>query len=316
MIVFLGDVALISNELSSQYKPKYPYVFNLEYVIGKKENYIPAKNKINLCHENSDFERIFGTNPIAVSVVNNHIFDYATQGYEDTISKLTQKGISIIQTKPSYIFKNICMLAYMNLGKDTEFSVCKENFTSIVAEERSKNPDVRIVVQIHWGIENHPKQSEKQQELAHWMIDQGADLIIGHHPHCIQPIEKYKDRYIFYSLGNTLFGNINQPSHYDENGNPNRTYRFKWQKWNRKSLAVTYDEKNNTVVAVDELYQAKNELSFSKQLQLHKAIKKYPRALSKIRYIFRKYWLFIMSNSFIDGKLFDLGAIRSELRKK
>ncbi|MBE7001283.1 MAG: CapA family protein [Ruminococcaceae bacterium] len=315
MIVFLGDVALITKQLSSQFKPKYPYVFNLEYVIGEKETYIPRKNKINLCSENADFEKVFGANPIAVGVANNHILDYERQGYENTVSTVTQKGVQIIQTMPCYVSENVCMMAYMDLETSTDFSIHKESFAKVIEEERTKNPNVRIVIQMHWGIENQPKQSARQKALAHWMIDQGVDLIIGHHPHCIQPIEKYKGKYIFYSLGNALFADINQPSHYDENGNPKRIYRFKWQKWNRKSLAVTYDETNNTITAVEELYQSANELRLSKKIQLHGIVKKYTGNLSNVRYLFRKYWLFFVSNSFVDGKLFDFGAIRSELKE-
>lgn len=316
MIVFLGDVALISGNLTSQYKPAYPYVFNLEYVIGKKSAYIPTKNKINLCSEKSDFEEIFGTNPAAVSVANNHIMDYQSEGYEHTISSITQKGIQIIGNAPCYILDNVCLLSYMELGANCKFSVNKETFATIVNTERAKNPNVRIIVQIHWGIENHPKQSTLQIELAHWMIDQGVDLIIGHHPHCIQPVEKYKEKYIFYSLGNALFGDINQPSHYDENGVPCRVYRFKWQKWNRKSLAVTYDEITNAVVNVEELYQSKNILHSTKKITaLNKITRIYTRGFPKIKYILRKYWLFFASNSFVDGKVFDFNALSCEVKK-
>jgi poly-gamma-glutamate synthesis protein (capsule biosynthesis protein) len=58
---------------------------------------------------------------------------------------------------------------------------------------------------MHWGIEYKIVNSPAQQQLAHLIIDNGADLIIGHHPHVVQNIEEYKGKLIFYSLGNFIF---------------------------------------------------------------------------------------------------------------
>ena len=58
---------------------------------------------------------------------------------------------------------------------------------------------------VHWGQEYHLENSSSQQELAHKIIEAGADLIIGHHPHVVQSIEEYKGKLIFYSLGNFVF---------------------------------------------------------------------------------------------------------------
>ncbi|MBE6718385.1 MAG: CapA family protein [Ruminococcaceae bacterium] len=316
MIIFLGDVALISKKMSSQYRPKYPYVFNLEYVIGKQEDYIPKQNKINLYSEESNFDEIFGFNPNAVGIANNHIYDYQDAGFENTISIIEEKQIHIVGTSPCYVSDDLCLMAYMDLGVTCDFSIHRETFIKNIEKLRSQNPNVRIVVQMHWGVEHHPKQSAEQTELAHWLIDNGVDLVIGHHPHCIQPIEQYKGKYIFYSLGNALFGDINQPSHYDENGVSKRKYRVKWQGWSRKSLAVTYDEVTNTVIDVEELYQTKNVLhSTGKKVDMRKITKCYTGKFSKLRYIFRKYYLFFVSNSFVDQKVFDLNALRSEVKK-
>ena len=62
-----------------------------------------------------------------------------------------------------------------------------------------------MVVYAHWGREYELIQSESQQKIAHNFIDSGADLIIGSHPHVVQPIEIYKNKAIFYSLGNFVF---------------------------------------------------------------------------------------------------------------
>ncbi len=316
MITFLGDVALIDNNLKSNYKPSTPYVFNLEYVLNS-DGLTPTSHKINLRSNNSNFIDIFGADPIAVNLANNHIYDYKKQGLDNTIQAIKDKGVGIIGFEPYYPTDNICMLSYMLLRDNDCFGYSREKAEQDIKKEKEKNPNVRIIVQMHWGIENHPINNAKQTNAAHELIDMGADLIIGHHPHCIQPIELYKEKYIFYSLGNLLFGIINQPSHYDENGIPTRKYRFKWRRWNRRSLAVIYDENSNTVSHVDELYQKSNSLSLKKStLNLSRITKKYRPALPSLIYNLRKYYLFFASNAFVDGKLFDMQALKSELGKK
>lgn len=317
MITFLGDVALLSSDMKSDYKPKYPYVFNLEYVIVDEVlKYKPIVGKINLSSSNTCFEKIFGSDPVAVNVVNNHIYDYDEVGFQNTLANITQKGILNIKNEPIYLNEDVCLLSYMILKNSSHFKFDYENVKKNIELIRNKKSDIRIVVQLHWGIENHPSENAEQRKVAHWLIDNGVDLIIGHHPHCLQPVEEYKGKMIFYSLGNAIFTNINVSSHYDESGNATRKYRFKWQRWNRKSISVTYDEKTNKVVKIDSLYQKKNKLicvkeGISKDSLLRKNIR-----LSNLKYKLRKYYLFIASNMFVDGKIFDISAIKHELKGK
>ena len=82
----------------------------------------------------------------------------------------------------------------------------KDNLTKIKADiELAKQLTDIVVVSFHWGIEYAEEPSSEQVNLARDMIDAGADLIIGHHPHVVQKYEKYKDGYVFYSLGNFIF---------------------------------------------------------------------------------------------------------------
>ena len=66
------------------------------------------------------------------------------------------------------------------------------------------NADI-VIVNIHWGVEYALNQTEQQQQLARNLINFGADIVIGSHPHVLQPVEKYKDGIIFYSMGNFVF---------------------------------------------------------------------------------------------------------------
>jgi poly-gamma-glutamate synthesis protein (capsule biosynthesis protein) len=62
-----------------------------------------------------------------------------------------------------------------------------------------------VVVQAHWGIEYQGEPSDRQKSLAHQMVDAGADAVVGHHPHVLQGVERYKGKFIIYSLGNFMF---------------------------------------------------------------------------------------------------------------
>ena len=68
-----------------------------------------------------------------------------------------------------------------------------------------------LVVSFHWGVEFSTHKTDTQTKLAHLAIDNGADLIVGHHPHVVQDVEKYDGKYIFYSLGNFIFDYQKRP---------------------------------------------------------------------------------------------------------
>ena len=62
-----------------------------------------------------------------------------------------------------------------------------------------------VICMVHWGIENSEKITDQQRELARWLIDRGVDLVVGSHPHCVQPLDFYHGCPIAYSLGNLVF---------------------------------------------------------------------------------------------------------------
>jgi len=313
MVTFLGDVAIISENLESKYKPCSPYILNFEYVYGHANEMEPQQGKINLCAPYIDFETIFGSKPVAVGIANNHIYDYGEAGVASTIKKLREAQIGVIGAERFSLDENTYLLAYVALEAENQFSFSFEKAKLDIENIQKENGSGKIIVQMHWGIENHPKQSAKQEEIAHWLIDQGVELIVGHHPHCIQPVEIYKGKYIFYSLGNGLFGVIDQPSHFNELGEPTRNYRFKWQAWNRESLAVRFDETTGDI-SVDILYQRKNTLVCKKEnVEIERYMK--TKRLANLVYAFRKYYLFFVSNAFTDGHIFDMNALKCELKR-
>src|SRR5205085_7351210 len=79
----------------------------------------------------------------------------------------------------------------------------RDRVAAAIAEARRQASFVLVFM--HWGEENTDKVSERQRELARWLIDHGVDAIAGSHPHCVQPFDSYHGRPIFYSLGNLVF---------------------------------------------------------------------------------------------------------------
>jgi poly-gamma-glutamate synthesis protein (capsule biosynthesis protein) len=79
------------------------------------------------------------------------------------------------------------------------------SITAQIADLKTNQHADLVVVSLHWGIEYEQHSTTSQQLFARALIDAGADLVVGHHPHVVQEVEEYKGRYIAYSLGNFVF---------------------------------------------------------------------------------------------------------------
>jgi len=102
----------------------------------------------------------------------------------------------------SFFSDNIIFLAFNHIFP---FNANDAEMIETVQKMKSLHPDKLLIVSMHWGEEYQLVNSSSQQKLAHQLINNGADLIIGHHPHVVQSIEKYQGKLIFYSLGNFIF---------------------------------------------------------------------------------------------------------------
>lgn len=145
-----------------------------------------------------------------LDIANNHSLDMGQAGLAELKTNLTRAGIEFYGdgygiSDAAMLIKNINGFNVAFLGfNDTYYSLPEKKIVELV-ESAATSSDF-VVVNIHWGEEYKFLQSNaRQQKLAHVMIDAGADVIIGHHPHVIQEIEIYKERPIFYSLGNFIF---------------------------------------------------------------------------------------------------------------
>lgn len=184
-----------------------------------------------------------------VNIGNNHVLNFGSSGLEKTITTLKFNGIDYFGSPlddNNYFAKEINgrKIAFVNYN---QFSKINSETTVNLLKSLRKNNDF-IVVYTHWGSEYQLKENNSQIEKAHRFIDAGADLVIGSHPHVVQPLEIYKDKIIFYSLGNFVFD-----QYFSED---TRTMLAAGVLLSDKNLEITltplYQEKNGQIVLADE----------------------------------------------------------------
>lgn len=148
-----------------------------------------------------------------VTLGNNHTLDYGQQGLSDTKKALKKYGVKYcIDNTIAYKTVNgvkVAFLGYLRWS-DNGRDAIKNN----IKTARKKGADI-IIVSFHCGVEGDYYPCKTQKSLYRMAIDEGASLVLGHHPHVLQGIEKYKGRYIVYSLGNFCFGGNSNPSDKD-----------------------------------------------------------------------------------------------------
>ncbi|MCX6720005.1 MAG: AmmeMemoRadiSam system protein B [Candidatus Staskawiczbacteria bacterium] len=155
---------------------------------------------------------LFDKNIRLVDLGNNHITNFETAGIKSTQTYLSNANVDYFGAPGSNlsVIKNI---GGVKIGFVSYNQFAGENPENIVAEiaKIKTQSDVTIVFS-HWGIEYKLTEADFQKDLAHKFINAGADLIIGSHPHVIQPMEEYNGKRIYYSLGNFIFD-----QYFDEN---------------------------------------------------------------------------------------------------
>ena len=151
----------------------------------------------------------------AANLANNHSFDYGKKSYEDTIAALEAEGISSFGYERTAVMDikgvKVGFAGVYELAKHID---CKQDLLDNIASLKEQGAQL-IIVSFHWGQEKENIPNNVQVELAHTAIDNGADLVLGHHPHVLQGIEEYKGKNIVYSLGNFCFGGNSAPRDMD-----------------------------------------------------------------------------------------------------
>jgi poly-gamma-glutamate synthesis protein (capsule biosynthesis protein) len=142
-----------------------------------------------------------------VTIANNHSYDCYKVGFESTKKYLQSAGIEYIGDTPvekSFVIKDIHGKKVAFVGIDQTMSSSKlPLFYELVKKLKSEND--YVLVHVHWGTEYELKETAVQKAIAYTLIDNGVDVVFGHHPHVPEPVEVYKGKVVFYSLGNFVF---------------------------------------------------------------------------------------------------------------
>lgn len=142
------------------------------------------------------------------NLANNHLANYGKEGIENTVRLLTENNIQVTGLDAGVIIsvkgKRIGFLGYNDIGNFTGIAGAEPEKIAGDVTDLKKSVDY-LVVAFHWGVEYTSIPTPRQRELAHKAIDSGADLIIGNHPHWVQGVEVYKNKFITYAHGNFIF---------------------------------------------------------------------------------------------------------------
>lgn len=227
-----------NNDYSYFFKEVYNILSNDDLTIANLESVFTDSNvradKQFTFKATSDYINILTEGSIeAVNLANNHTYDYLEKGYNDTIEKLKNSPVeyfgngiySIVSLKNKKI--GLCGIQGWNVDNaykyiDNAITYFKENKTDLE------------IFSFHWGEERDYTQNQNQEQVARYAIDSGADLVLGHHPHVLQGIEEYNNKYIVYSLANFVFGGNKNPKDKDT-----------------MIVQVTFNYENNELVNTD-----------------------------------------------------------------
>lgn len=224
-IIICGDIALKHKQglypfssVEHLFREKDLAIGNLETVLTKRPCYTRKRTILKTRQESIIFLKKLGID--IVNIANNHILDCGVEGYYDTINTLRSWGIAYVGevngfARNVYIFEK-CGIKIAFLGYDLTKSM--RTITNALREVWLVKKYVdTVILFLHWGCEYSYYPAPWQRKIARAFIDAGASIILGHHPHVIQGIERYKNGIIFYSLGNFQF-----------NLNIDNMYKFKY----------------------------------------------------------------------------------------
>ncbi|MBD3290843.1 CapA family protein [candidate division KSB1 bacterium] len=159
-----------------------------------------------------------------LNLANNHTMDYGVEALVSTLNTLDSLGLKYSGAglnkeqalRPAIMEHNGIKVAFIgcSLTFPAEFWATEDSAGTFYPQETELVNMIKYcegvadftVITFHWGAESRITPKPYQRDYAHLSIDAGADLIIGHHPHVLQGVELYRNRLIFYSLGNFAFG--------------------------------------------------------------------------------------------------------------
>lgn len=160
------------------------------------------------CGEDGHMLGMVSSGVDVANIANNHFGNYGIDGVNKTKALLAQNDILISGDGITYTTVKGTKFAFVGFNDigypENGFDWANNDLVASRIQEADNNADV-VVASYHWGVEYVSQPSSRQIELAHLSVDNGADLVIGNHPHWIQPVEIYKNKLIMYAHGNFIF---------------------------------------------------------------------------------------------------------------
>lgn len=193
---------------------------NLETVLSHKKRNRWLLPRLYMRGDPGDIPALRDCSFKVMSISNNHMMQHGTEAFHDTVKRLESNSIYPIGMKSELPFHSKPFITKINDIKIgfLSYSLRPEEYRPkevlyCLGEEEDINDDIHklkkdvdfVIISIHWGDEYIKKPSPSQIAMARRIIDEGANIILGHHPHVLQGIESYKDGLIAYSLGNFVF---------------------------------------------------------------------------------------------------------------
>lgn len=239
-ISFLGDISfngayeVLHRQGVNPFSEVEPHLKKSDFIVGNLECLARGDqgfNELKKPRLHTHVDTLSYLNNLGINLVtlaHNHVYDQLESGFTTTTALLEQKridhiGASVTDRKGnSSIIKQVgdCRLGFLNYNSPNTNPHLPENATVFLSnfDLETALQDVNalkaevdfVVILLHWGgnVEGSNYHDPQQQRVAHRLIDQGADLIVGGHSHTLQPFEFYKNKPIFYSLGNFCFADI------------------------------------------------------------------------------------------------------------
>lgn len=216
-IAAVGDISLareVNYQIQAQKNPKFPFLKIAEKIkqadlaIGNLEsplikNCPTQRSGFKFCGQTGNADGLSFAGFDSLNLANNHSRNYGSDGYQQTKEALVENNLSYFDSQ-TINYQTINQTKFALIGfDDTTAQIDKEKLKNNILE--AKEQADLVIVNFHWGEEYQLQPNQRQIDLAHFSIDNGADIIIGHHPHVLQPLEYYQDKPIFYSLGNFVF---------------------------------------------------------------------------------------------------------------
>ncbi len=188
-------------------------VANLEVVLTTQKK--QAAKDMNLIADPKYVGVLLESGVDVVNTANNHSFDFMKAGYDESMKTLDDAGIPRFGTiNPGSANMVDKVLVYEVKGIKIGFvgftypqNSDVDRIAKRIRDLKSQGCDI-VIASLHWGRELHPTPNSGQYSYAKNIIDAGADVLYGHHPHILQPVHLYKGKPIFYSLGNFTFGTM------------------------------------------------------------------------------------------------------------